>query len=107
MKKKVVFLLIFAGLIGKIISKNEQKLDDKLNRNKRVREVIYDLLELNTRTRMCGDILLYSLVMFCSHFIEDEGSLKFRYKRQNEKYGITDECCYNWCTGYDVLKYCF
>ncbi len=54
---------------------------------------------------MCGEILVYSLFSFCSNIAEYIEYSKSSNKRQNEvhEYGITDECCYNWCTGYDVL----
>jgi hypothetical protein len=109
MKKLILFIFILInGLTGNIISENEKNLDNKLIRNKRFREVIHDLLELNTPTRMCGEILVYSLFSFCSNIAEYIEYSKSSNKRQNEvhEYGITDECCYNWCTGYDVLKYC-
>jgi hypothetical protein len=54
---------------------------------------------------MCGEDLVYSLFSFCSNIAEYIEYSKSSNKRQNEvhEYGITDECCNKWCTGYDVL----
>ena len=86
-----------------LVSVFAQKNPNQINKVNYVQEIVSELLTLTTHTRMCGDQLYYAVTEFCKVV----NQIKFRFKRRNQEYGITNDCCYNSCNGHLVMiKYC-